>query len=118
MPMDYAYNAKVLKNIRVWTNANLPLYGTYIGYDLAIQILESCDKTHRLSLKEIYHSLPHSEPQLRRKLRAFEKDGWVRLLKNIHDQRNCHVEPSEKMLDAYDKYFHLIASQGRDIKFY
>ena len=118
MQMDYVHNAKVLKHLRTWTNENLPLYGTYIGYDLAVQILENSENTHRLSLKEIYHSLPHSEPQLRRKLRTFEQDGWVRLLKNIHDQRNCHVAPSEKMLVAYDKYFHLIAGLGHEIKLY
>ena len=116
MSMDYAHNAKVLKTLRFWTNENLPVYGTYIGYDLAIQILESCTSVHQSRLKDIYHSLPHSEPQLRRKLRAFERDGWIYLAKSSGDQRNYLVVPSEKMLDAYNEYFLLVSRLTQEMK--
>lgn len=116
MSTDYAHNAKILKKLRVWTNGNLPVYGTYIGYDLGIQILESSTCSHRSSLKEIYHSLPHSEPQLRRKLRVFERDGWIRLEKSHCDQRNHLVIPSEKMLSAYAHYFRLMTELSQEVK--
>ena len=116
MSMDYAHNAKVLKKLRVWTNENLPVYGTYIGYDLGVQILESCTSAHQSSLKEIYHTLPHSEPQLRRKLRAFERDDWIHLTNSSCDQRNYLVVPNEKLLEAYNKYFLLMTRLSQELK--
>ena len=109
MSIDYVHNAKALKSLRNWSATNLPLYGSFIGYDLAIQILECSSREHGSSLKEIYYSMAHSEPQLRRKLRSFEADGWIQITKSICDQRNSLVEPTEKMLGAYDQYFRLIA---------
>lgn len=109
MSVDYARNARALKSLRNWSAINLPLYGSFIGYDLAIQILENSSCERGSSLKEIYYSMSHSEPQLRRKLRAFEADGWVRIDKSICDQRNSLVRPTEKMLGVYDQYFRLIS---------
>jgi hypothetical protein len=116
MSMNYAHNAKVLKNLRNWTNDNLPVYGTYIGYDLAIQILEICASAHPTALKEIYHSLPYSEPQLRRKLRQFESDGWITVQKNSLDQRNFLVSPTEKMLLSYEQYFRIIVGLSHEVR--
>jgi len=116
MSVNYAHNAKVLKNLRRWTNDNLPIYGSYIGYDLAVQILESSSPAHQATLKDIYHSLPYSEPQLRRRLRQFERDGWVGVNKNIEDQRNFLVSPTEKMLSSYEEYFRLIIDHCHEFK--
>lgn len=116
MSVDYAHNARVLKTLRVWSNNNLPTYGSFIGYDLAIQILESSACEYRSSLKDIYHSLSHSEPQLRRKLRRFETDGWIHIIKSHHDQRNSLVAPTEKMLGAYDEYFLHISRLCADMR--
>ena len=118
MAIDYVNNAKVLKDLRVWGDHNLPMYGSYIGYDLAVQILESGACDYQSCLKDIYHSLPHSEPQLRRKLRAFETDGWIRIVKSRQDHRNSLVTPTEKMLWTYEQYFLLMAKLSRNIKLY
>lgn len=115
MSIDYARNARALKSLRNWSAINLPLYGSFIGYDLAIQILENSSCEHGSSLKEIYYSMQHSEPQLRRKLRAFEADGWVRIGKSICDQRNSLVQPTEKMLEVYDQYFRQISDLCKHI---
>lgn len=109
MSVDYAHNAKVLKNLRQWANDNLPLYGSYIGYDLAVQILESSGSGKQTALKEIYYSLPYSEPQLRRRLRQFERDGWISVGNNPEDRRNFFVSPTEKMLFFYGEYFRLVS---------
>lgn len=116
MSMNYSHNAKVLKNLRTWTNDNLPVYGTYIGYDLAVQILKSGAYAQPAALKEIYHSLPYSEPQLRRKLRQFERDGWIRVQKNTFDQRNFLVSPTEKMLLSYEEYFRIIVGLSHEVR--
>lgn len=116
MSIDYVHNAKVLKQLRVWSNENLPLYGSYIGYDLGVQILESGASEHQSWLKYIYHSLSHSEPQLRRKLRSFERDGWIQITKSYTDQRNFYIAPTEKMLCAYEQYFLLMTQLVKDMK--
>ena len=118
MPIDYVHNARVLKHLRIWSNENLPMYGSFIGYDLAIQILESNPSEYQSCLKDIYHSLPHSEPQLRRKLRSFETDGWIHIVKSRQDHRNFLVAPTEKMLCAYEQYFVLMAKLSKNIKLY
>jgi len=116
MSINYAHNARVLKNLRRWTNDNLPIYGSYIGYDLAIQILESSFPGQQTALKEIYYSLPYSEPQLRRRLRQFECDGWVGVENNHEDKRNFFVRPTEKMLFSYATYFRLITDVSQEMR--
>ena len=117
MSIDYAHNARVLKSLRNWSATNLPIYGSFIGYDLAIQILESGSHERGSSLKEIYYSMSHSEPQIRRKLRVFEADGWIRIGKSICDQRNSLVEPTDKMLGVYDQYFRMISELCKHMTF-
>lgn len=116
MSVNYAHNAKVLKNLRQWANDNLPIYGSYIGYDLAVQILESSGSGKQNALKEIYHSLPYSEPQLRRRLRQFQRDGWISVENNQEDKRNFFVSPTEKMLLSYAAYFRLISDLCHELR--
>lgn len=116
MAIDYGHNAKALKYLREWSDSNLPVYGSYIGYDLAIQILHRCSCEDGCTLKDIYYSLSHSEPQLRRKLRTFEADGWIYLGKSRRDQRNSLVSPTEKMIAVYDQYFLLMSQVCGDMK--
>jgi hypothetical protein len=116
MSMNYSHNAKLLKDLRNWSNDNLPIYGTYIGYDLGVQILENYSSSHQAVLKEIYHSLTYSEPQLRRRLRQFERDGWISITKNSEDHRNFLVSPTEKMLSTYAEYFRLISQLGQEVR--
>jgi hypothetical protein len=116
MSVNYAHNAKVLKNLRQWANDNLPIYGSYIGYDLAVQILESSGSGKQTALKEIYHSLPYSEPQLRRRLRQFQRDGWISVENNREDKRNFFVLPTEKMLLSYGEYFRLMTSLCHEMR--
>jgi len=117
MSIDYAHHAKALKSLRNWSDIHLPLYGSFIGYDLAIQILENSSCEHGSSLKGIYYSMSHSEPQIRRKLRAFEADGWISIRKSICDQRNSLVRPTAKMFGVYDQYFRLISDLCKHMPF-
>ncbi len=116
MLTDYAHNAKILRNLRNWSNENLPTYGSWLGYDLGAQVLESCATTGQAAMKEIYHSLPYSEPQLRRRLRQFEQDGWIIVGRNHADQRNFLVSPTGKMLSSYSAYFRIMTTLTGDLR--
>jgi len=116
MLINYAHNAQLLRKLRSWANENLPTYGSWLGYDLGVQVLESCAATGSAAMKEIYHSLPYSEPQLRRRLRQFEQDGWIVVARNDVDQRNFLVSPTERMLASYAEYFRLVATLSREVR--
>lgn len=97
-------NAKALIKIRNWANANLPVYGSLICYDLALHVL-AVDGASPAGLKQLYGTLPYSEAHLRRHLRRLERDEWISLKQHPADARNRSIEPTAKMLNAYRDYF-------------
>jgi hypothetical protein len=113
-PMNYSRNAKALVELREWGNAHLPTYGSLICYDLALHVMASVGHT-TVSLKQVYMALPYSEAHLRKHLRRFEKDDWVLMKRHPEDARNRMIEPTQKMLDAYQQYFLLYLTVAANI---
>jgi DNA-binding MarR family transcriptional regulator len=113
--MNYGQTAKVLIEKRNWADSHLPTYGTLICYDLALHVLRAVGGETPVALKQLYRTLPYSEAHLRRQLRRFEEDQWVRSRPHPDDARNRFVEPTEKMLSAYREYFLLYLAVAASI---
>ena len=112
--MNFSRNARALVELREWGNAHLPTYGSLICYDLGLHVMASVGK-ETASLKQVYRALPYSEAHLRRHLRRFEKDEWVLLKQHPDDARNRTIEPTQKMLSAYQEYFLLYLTVATNI---
>ena len=113
--MTHRRNAEALIELRNWAGAHLPVYDSLICYDLALHVLCAAGEERPVGLKQIYRALPYSEAHLRRHLRRFEQDQWVRLKQHPSDARNRLIEPTEKMLSAYRDYFLLYVAVAATI---
>jgi hypothetical protein len=96
--------------VRQWQDANLPIYGSFIGLDLIIFLSKSQVKNTPYSLKDVFHSLRYSEGALRIFIRRLEKDGWIRLETWPGDRRNKKIIVNENLITAIDEFFHLIVN--------
>lgn len=95
--------------VRQWQDANLPIYGSFIGLDLILFLSRSQVKNTPYSLKDVFHSLRYSEGALRIFIRRLEKDGWVRLETWPGDRRNKKIIVNDNLIKAIDTYFELMA---------
>jgi hypothetical protein len=96
--------------VRQWQDANLPIYGSFIGLDLIIFLSRSQVKNTPYSLKDVFHSLRYSEGALRIFIRRLEKDGWIRLETWPGDRRNKKIIVNENLITAIDEFLHLIVN--------
>lgn len=91
--------------LRQWQDANLPIYGSFIGLDLVLLLSRSRYQNSPYSLKDVFHSLRFSEGALRIFIRRLEKDGWIRLETWPGDRRNKKIIVEEALILAVEEYF-------------
>lgn len=103
-----------LVNIRLWQDANLPVYGSFIGFDLVLFLSRSRFLSAPYSLKDVFHSLRFSEGALRIFIRRLEKDGWIRLETWPGDRRNKKIIVEDALIDAVEDYFRRLAELPLD----
>ena len=115
MQSKYTQKARAIIALNDWCRANLPTDGSPIAHELSLHIVMRYNSTPTFGLKQLYNILPYSEPQLRRHLRRLEQENWVLVQQDPVDARNRHVQPTEKMLDAYSTYFSLFLSTASKI---
>lgn len=96
--------------VRQWQDANLPIYGSFIGLDLIIFLSKSQVKNTPYSLKDVFHSLRYSEGALRIFIRRLEKDGWIRLETWPGDRRNKKIIVNENLIAAINEFFLLVTN--------
>lgn len=112
----FVSKARAIIAFNDWCRANLPTDGSPIAHELSLHIVMRYNTTPTFGLKQLYSILPYSEPQLRRHLRRLEQENWVLVRQDPVDARNRHVQPTEKMLDAYTTYFTLFLSTAASLK--
>lgn len=96
--------------VRRWQDLNLPIYGSFIGFDLILFLSRSRLKNTPYSLKDVFHSLRYSEGALRIFIRRLEKDGWIRLETWPGDRRNKKIIVNDNLLHTMERFFDLISA--------
>ena len=102
-------------NMRTWQDANLPIYGSFIGLDLIVFLSQSRLKDTPYSLKDVFHSLKYSEGALRIFIRRLEKDGWIRLETWPGDRRNKKIIVNDVLIEAIETFFELMGGLAKDV---
>lgn len=95
--------------IRAWQDANMPIYGSLIGFDLILFLSRSRYAASPYSLKDVFHSLKYSEGALRIFIRRLERDGWVRLETWPGDRRNKKIIIHQNLMMIVDEFFEYLA---------
>lgn len=95
--------------IRRWQDANMPIYGSFIGLDLVLFLSRSRHNAAPYSLKDVFLSLRYSEGALRIFIRRLEKDGWIKLETWPGDRRNKKIIVHDRLIAVVDVYLSLLS---------
>jgi DNA-binding MarR family transcriptional regulator len=90
--------------MRIWQDAKMPIYGSFIGLDLIMFLSKSRTAPSPYSLKDVFHSLTYSEGALRIFIRRLEKDGWLSLETWPGDRRNKKIIISPALETVIDEF--------------
>lgn len=103
-----------VRNIRAWEDANLPRSKSYIAFDLFILIGHSASSEQPLTLKELFHSLKHSERGVRYVLDQFIDGGWCEIAGDEQDRRFRRVVATNLLKNRLREYeTHLLSVYGQ-----
>lgn len=101
--------------IRGWQESNMPIYGSFIGFDLILFLVNSRTQPSPYSLKDVFHSLNYSEGALRIFIRRLEKDGWITLETWPGDRRNKKIIVTDHLFETVNEFINKVAALGTPI---
>lgn len=107
------HTARTIKNmlaLRMWCRENLPTEDSLIAYDLMLLIAFNHSHQNKLSVKQLFNSLPHSYTAVRQHYNRFVKDGWIKHSNHTTDKRIKYIEPTEKFTITITNYTITVAS--------
>ena len=98
--------------LRHWQNRHLPIFGSFIGYDLLLFLIEAHLRGVSYSLKDVFLGLAYSEGALRIFIRRLESGGWIRLETRDGDRRNRKIIVEQKLEGLMTTYFMTIRQKS------
>lgn len=101
---------KSARVVRMWCKDNLPFYESVVGYDLVIFIAVEHLKKEKISVKQIFDSLPHSYTAVRQHYMRLIKDGWIECIGDEKDRRVKRILPTKKFDEIITEYAKIIVS--------
>lgn len=99
--------------LRTWCRENLPTENSLVAYDLILLLAISFISNNKLSVKQLYTSLPHSYTAIRQHYNRFISDGWLEHRSDERDRRIKYIEPTSKFMSRIKQY-----TQAADSIFY
>lgn len=90
--------------LRTWCRENLPTENSLVAYDLILFLAVSLGGHKKLSVKQIYSSLPHSYTAIRQHYNRLISDGWLEHKFDAQDRRIKYIEPTSKFIDTIQSY--------------
>lgn len=102
---EFAAYLDCYTSLRNWQNTHMPIYGSFIGFDLILFLAKSRYDASAYSLKDVFHSLNYSEGALRIFIRRLEKEGWILLETSPDDRRNKKIIVTDQLLETVNDFF-------------
>jgi DNA-binding MarR family transcriptional regulator len=90
--------------LRRWVQENLPIENSLIAYDLILLLSIHNYSNGRITVKQLFGSLPHSPTAIRSHYQRFLDDGWIELSPDPNDRRIRYVQPTKKFIDMMNTY--------------
>jgi hypothetical protein len=90
---------KVALDVRTMSDELLPLYNSFIPFDLLFKIGLAHIENNELTLKGLFTGLPHSEMGMRYHFRRLIANGWIEVHPSLNDRRSKRVIATCKLLD-------------------
>lgn len=96
--------SQCVREVRAWETRYLPRSQSYIAFDLFILLGHSALVEQPMTLKELFHSLNHSERGVRYILDQFIDGGWCEIVGNDQDRRFRRVVATEQLITRLREY--------------
>ena len=90
--------------LRRWVQENLPIENSLIAYDLILLLSIHNYSNGRITVKQLFGSLPHSPTAIRSHYQRLLDDGWIELSPDPKDRRIRYVQPTKKFIDMMNAY--------------
>lgn len=95
---------EALVHIRQWRRSYLSSYESPVAYDLIIYLALQFASGRKLTVKQLFASLPHSYTAVRQHYKQLLSDGLIRCVPCEKDGRIKYIEPSNDFLSLVDAY--------------
>lgn len=93
-----------LGHIRKWRRSNLSAYESPVAYDLIIFLALQFSSGGKITVKQLFASLPHSYTAVRQHYRQLLSDGLIICIPSEQDGRIKFIEPTDNFISLVDAY--------------
>lgn len=91
----------LLSIIRKEISSQLPVGHSFIPFDILLSVMKGDPEGGRLTVKELFTSLPYSDMGIRYHFRLLIKDGWITIENGDRDARLRFVRPTEQLKNKF-----------------
>ncbi len=91
-------------NLHQWVKENLPIENSLIAYDLILLLSIHSYSNNKISVKNLFSSLPHSPTAIRYHYQRLINDGWIEHYLDAKDRRIKYVQPTTKFIETINVY--------------
>src|SRR4051794_8021709 len=96
--------ADKIARLRAWENANLPIAGTILGYDVVVLLAKSIETGGKVPSSTLYGELKYSEAALRLHIQRLQREGFVLRSRDGEDGRNRSIVLTDTFRDVWALY--------------
>src|SRR4051812_34816010 len=96
--------ADKIARLRAWENANLPIAGTILGYDVVVLLAKSIESGGKVPSSTLYGELNYSEAALRLHIQRLQREGFVLRSRDGEDGRNRSIVLTDTFRDVWAHY--------------
>jgi DNA-binding MarR family transcriptional regulator len=96
--------ADKISRLRAWENANLPIAGTILGYDVVVLLARSIETGGRVPSSTLYGELNYSEAALRLHIQRLQREGFVLRSRDGEDGRNRSIVLTDSFRAIWASY--------------
>lgn len=94
--------------LRQWCASHLPIENSYAAYDLLLTVAEASTANRKLTVKNLFNSVPHSYTAVRMHYKRLVNDGWFELVEDEQDGRVKYVVPTKQFIGKLNNYVEVV----------
>jgi DNA-binding MarR family transcriptional regulator len=95
---------RAIFNLNQWVKENLPIENSLIAYDIFLLLSINSYSNNKISVKNLFTSLPHSPTAIRHHYQRLINDGWIEHYLDPKDKRVKYIQPTKKFIQIINVY--------------
>jgi len=95
---------QAIVELRQWSAEHLPIDNSLIAYDLMLLLSIHTYANSRITVKQLFASLPHSATAVRHHYQRFVDEGWIEHWPDPKDKRIKNIQATQKFVEMINAY--------------